>query len=154
MTIKESVLISVFQDHTGAGMCLLLELQKQRLISTEMDNTAPFSQCWLSVRDWGWHCSLQVSNIYLSKPVGLWGQGRLSLVQGSAAVLLPVLLPGMWARETLNWYLPGAFYHVIFSLGNALLDTLYDFICGLFPFCFSGWGNSPLEELENTQVSF
>lgn len=83
MRIKKSVLISVFQDHTGAGMCLLLEQQKKKkIISTKIDNAAPLSQCWLSVRGWGWHYSPQVSDRSLPKPVSPsdspWGQGRVS----------------------------------------------------------------------------
>lgn len=75
-------------------------------------------------------------------------------MQACAAVLLPVLLSEMWARITINWYLSSAFYAVIsLFLRNTFPDTPCDFICGLFPFSFSGWDNHPLEELENTQVS-
>lgn len=105
---------SVFQDHIGAGMYLLLELQKKKKKSTKIGNAAPLSQCWLSVRGWGWHCSLQVSDVSLSKPVSPsdspWGQGRQSLVHGSAAVLLPVLLPAFYlvicfSWKCLTWYI-------------------------------------------------
>lgn len=69
-------------SHRGRDVPLAWTTEKEKIISTKIDNAAPLSQCWLSVRGWGWHYSPQVSDRSLPKPVSPsdspWGQGRVS----------------------------------------------------------------------------
>lgn len=128
-----------FPGSHGAGMCLLNNKQRNNLKSPKTANAAPLSQCWLWVRGRGWPCSLQVSVWSLSKPVSPsdspWGQGRVSGArQCSCAASSAAARDVAKGIPKLGPAVPPALLFV--SLGNALLDTLYDFICGLFSLLF------------------
>jgi len=46
MSIKKSMLISIFQDHMCAGTCLLVELEKENPGAwARVQNPASFRQC-------------------------------------------------------------------------------------------------------------